>query len=135
VFDIATYLIMLFVIGPLVFGGPFASLGAGAQAGFIALFHAAWFVESLWTQTLVLHALRTPKIPFLQSRASWPVIGLTSAGIAVGTILPFTPLGKVLKLAPLPWEFFAFLVLVCVLYIALVTVVKKVFERKFGELL
>ena len=135
VFDIATYMVMLFLIGPAVFGGAYGTLDARAQAGFIALFHAAWFVESLWTQTLVLHALRTPKIPFLQSRASWPVIGLTSLGIAVGTLLPFTPIGRVLRLAPLPWQFFVFLAGVCVLYLTLVTVVKRAFARKFNELL
>ncbi|MDU6524661.1 MAG: magnesium-translocating P-type ATPase, partial [Enterococcus sp.] len=68
VFDITTYLLMYFVICPAVIGGEFHTLTPAQQVAFIAVFHAGWFVESLWSQTLVLHALRTPKIPFIQSR-------------------------------------------------------------------
>jgi len=135
VFDIATFLVMFFVIGPAVFGGAFFSLDPAAQIGFIALFHAAWFVVSLWTQTLVIHALRTPKVPFIQSRASWPVIAMTTLGLIIGTILPFTALGQSIGFAPLPVSFFVFLAVACLLYFLLVTVVKKAFERKYGELL
>jgi len=135
IFDILTFLVLFFGFGPLAFGAPFFSLDSSSQLGFIMLFHAGWFVASLWTQTMVIHALRTPKIPFLQSRASWPVIILTSTGVAVGTALPFTALGEALGFATLPLGFFAFLVLICALYFVLVTVVKKAFIRKFGELL
>ncbi|MCL2403316.1 MAG: magnesium-translocating P-type ATPase [Coriobacteriia bacterium] len=135
IFDIATFLVMFFVIGPAAFGGSFFSLEPAAQLGFIALFHGAWFVVSLWTQTLVIHALRTPKIPFLQSRASWPVIIMTSLGVIVGTVLPFTALGERIGFTALPLSFFVFLALVCVLYFLLITLVKKAFERRFGELL
>jgi len=136
VFDITTYLLMYFVICPMVFGGPFGSLGPAAQLGFIALFQTGWFVESMWTQTLVIHMIRTPKIPFLQSRASLPVTGLTALGIAVLTALPF--LGAVaqgLGLAALPWEFFLGLGATVVCYMGLVTVFKRIFIRKYGELL
>jgi Mg2+-importing ATPase len=135
VFDIATFLLMFFVVGPLVSGGSYASLDAPARAGFVALFHSAWFVESLWTQTLVLHNLRTPKLPFVQSRASWQVVVLTLGGIVAGTVLVFTPLGRLLGLDALPPVFFALLLLLCAGYMLLVTLVKRVFVRRFGELL
>jgi len=136
VFDITTYLLMYFVICPAVFGGPFGSLGPAAQLGFIALFQTGWFVESMWSQTLVIHMIRTPKIPFIQSRASFSVMGLTALGIAVLTALPFVgPVAQALGLAVLPLSYFAWLALTIVLYMALVTVFKRIFVKKYGELL
>ena len=67
IFDIITYIILYFVICPAVCGGSFGAPGVDPIL-FMALFHAGWFVESLWTQTLVIHMIRTPKVPFIQSR-------------------------------------------------------------------
>jgi len=61
-----------------------------------------WFVEILLTQTLVIHVIRTNKIPFLQSRASWPVMAMSLLVVAVGIALPFSPLGRYLGFTPLP---------------------------------
>ena len=137
VFDISTYALLYFVICPAVVGGiPFHQLSdPSAQALFIAVFHAGWFVESMWTQTLVIHMIRTPKIPFIQSRASAPLTLLTFAGIAVLTAIPFTDFGSSIGLAALPLTFFLWLALTVVLYMALVTVFKMVFIKKYGELL
>lgn len=135
VFDITTYLLMYFIICPQLVGGNYHDLAPAQQATFIAIFHAGWFVESLWSQTLVIHTLRTPKIPFLQSRASFIVTTITSLGIAVGTILPFTGFGKSLGLAELPLNYFAWLGLTIVGYLLLVMVVKKFYIKRFGELL
>jgi Mg2+-importing ATPase len=135
VFDIVTYLLLFFFIAPAIAGGAWHTLGAGAAAVFIAVFHAGWFVESLWTQTLVIHMLRSPKVPILQTRASWQVTILTSAGILVGTILPFTPLGRAIGLAALPWYFFPILLAIIIGYIALVSVTKWAFIKRYGELL
>lgn len=135
IFDITTYLLMYFVICPAVVGGNFHSLDAKQQVVFIALFHAGWFVESLWTQTLVLHALRTPKIPFLQSNATFAMFIITTLGIVVGSILPFTGFGAELGLLPLPGTYWIWLIVTVLAYLALVTMVKKVYIKKFGELL
>lgn len=135
VFDITTYLFLFFYICPMVFGGAFHTLGQTAQIGFIALFHAGWFVESLWTQTLVIHMIRSPKLPFIGSHASWQLTGLTTLGIAVGTILPFTFIGAALDMVPLPGMYFPFLIVTVLLYMALVTMLKKIFVRRYGELL
>ena len=134
-FDITTYLVMYFVICPAVIGGPFNSLNGTQQLAFIALFHAGWFVESLWTQTIVLHALRTEKIPFIQSSASAIMTIVTCVGIAFGTILPFTAFGRELGLTALPLEFFGVLILTMIAYLTLVTFVKKHYVAKYGELL
>ncbi|MGM0156606.1 magnesium-translocating P-type ATPase [Enterococcus sp. AZ191] len=135
IFDITTYLLMYFVICPTVVGGNFHSLDAKQQVVFIALFHAGWFVESLWTQTLVLHALRTPKIPFLQSNATFAMFIITTLGIVVGSILPFTGFGAELGLLPLPGTYWIWLIVTVLAYLALVTMVKKIYIKKFGELL
>jgi Mg2+-importing ATPase len=135
VFDITTYLLMFFYICPLIVGGSYASLGPEGQALFIALFHAGWFVESLWSQTLVIHMIRTPKIPFIQSRASWQLATLTTLGIATGTILPFTWLGSHLGMTALPLIYFPWLIATILGYMVLVTIMKKIFVWKYGELL
>ncbi|PWI26712.1 magnesium-translocating P-type ATPase [Kurthia sibirica] len=135
VFDITTYILLFFVICPAALGGSYAELSIEQQTVFIALFHAGWFVESLWSQTLVIHALRTPKIPFLQSRASFIVTTITALGIAIGTILPSTELGHALGMTALPLQFFAWLALTIASYLVLATVMKKVYIRRFGELI
>jgi len=102
---------------------------------FIALFQAGWFVESMWSQTLIIHMLRTPKLPFIRSRASLPVVLLTFTGIAVLTAIPFTSFGAAIGLAALPAIYFAWLALTVVAYMALATVFKMIFVRRYGELL
>ncbi len=135
VFDIVTYILMYFVICPLMCGGAYKTLGASSQLMFIALFQTGWFVESMWSQTLVIHMIRTPKIPFIQSRASLPVTTLTFMGIGVLTLIPFTPLGKAIGLTSLPAIYFAYLVAIIVGYMVLATIMKKLYVKRYGELL
>jgi Mg2+-importing ATPase len=137
VFDITTYLVLYFLVCPAVCGGQtFHEIADPAlRAQFIAVFQAGWFVESMWTQTFVIHMLRTQKLPFIQSRASAPVTLLTLAGIALLTAIPFTPQGAALGLAPLPPAFFAWLAATVLAYMLLVTLAKKLFVRRYGELL
>ena len=123
---------MLFNDLPAHFSG--AELAA-VQAKYIGLFQAGWFVESMWSQTLVIHMIRTPKLPFLQSRASAPVTLLTMAGIVVLTIIPFTGFGAMLGFTSLPIVYFAYLIPCIVLYMALATSLKKAYVRHYGELL
>lgn len=137
VFDIACYLLMYFVICPMFTGGlTYSQLtDPSMKALYIALFQTGWFVESMWSQTLVIHMIRTPKIPFVQSRASAPVTFLTFAGIAVVTLIPFTPLGAALELTALTGVYFAWLAAIVAGYMLLATVVKKLYVRRYGELL
>ncbi len=98
-----------------------------------ALFHTGWFVESLFTQTLVIHVIRTNRIPFLQSRASWPLT-LTSFGIvAVGAWLTISPLAGTLGFVPLPRLFWIYLALMLVAYLVLTQLVKAWYSRRYGE--
>ena len=137
VFDITTFLLMFYVICPAMCGGQMFHeiTDPGTRVFFIALFQAGWFVESMWTQTIIIHMIRTPKIPFIQSRASWPVVLLTFTGIAVLTAIPFTSFGEAIGLAALPASYFGWLALTIALYIALVTAFKMIFIKRHGELL
>ena len=135
IFDITTYLLMYFVICPQVLGGSYHTLSTEKQIAFVALFQAGWFIESLWSQTLVIYALRTPKVPFLQSNASLIVMLVTAIGIAVGTIIPYTAFGENLGMLPLPGNFFIWLFLTIVAYLGLVTLMKNIYIKKHGELL
>ena len=102
---------------------------------YIAVFQAGWFVESMWSQTLVIHMIRTPKIPFIQSRASAQLTLLTFAAIALLTVIPFTGFGTSIGLAPLPMIYFLYLAITIVLYMALATMVKNLYVKKYKELL
>lgn len=135
VFDITTYILMFHYICPLVFGGAYHTLDPTNQTAFAALFHAGWFVESLWSQTLVIHMIRTPKLPFMHSRASWQVTVLTTAGIALGTGIPYTAFGETIGLTGLPGIYFPCLMATIVCYMFLATILKRLFVRKYGELL
>jgi Mg2+-importing ATPase len=135
IFDITTFALMFFLIGPLVFGGSYYTLTVAQQLGFIALFQTGWFVESLWSQTLVIHMIRTPKIPFIQSRASTSVIGFTSAAIVIGTIIPYTPFGAEIGMQALPLVYYPWLIGTLLAYMAVVTLMKNVYIKRYGELL
>ncbi|MCL1944628.1 MAG: magnesium-translocating P-type ATPase [Firmicutes bacterium] len=147
VFDLTTFGLMLFYITPKVLGIPlgtqyaiwnpegFGNLSTEQQLQFMAIFQAGWFVLSLWTQTLIIHFIRTEKLPFVKSRASWTVTVPTMIGVIIGTVLPFTIFGEVIGMHSLPAEFFAWLALTLVCYAALVTLFKRIFIRRYGELL
>ena len=137
VFDIATFLLMYFVICPAFTGGElYTSLtDPASRALYVSVFQTGWFVESMWSQALVIHMLRTPKLPFVQSRAAAPVTLLTLAGSCAVTVIPFTPLGRVLGFTALPAAYFLWLAAIVAGYMLLATAVKKSYVRRYGELL
>jgi Mg2+-importing ATPase len=98
-----------------------------------ALFHTGWFVESLFTQTLIIHVLRTNKIPFIESRASWPLILTSVIILAVGAALTVSPLANTLGFVALPPRYWLFLAIMLLGYAILTQVVKTWFIRKCGE--
>ena len=137
VFDIATFLLMYFVICPAFTGGElYTSLtDPASRALYVSVFQTGWFVESMWSQALVIHMLRTPKLPFVQSRAAAPVTLLTLAGSCAVTVIPFTPLGTALGFTALPAAYFLWLAAIVAGYMLLATAVKKSYVRRYGELL
>ena len=136
IFDIITFAYLFFVLCPAACGGTFASLsGSGEQARFIVLFQTGWFLESMWTQILILHLLRTQRIPLLQSRPSRPVMLVTLLGTMIFTLLTFTPMGALIGLTALPPVYFVFLVVTVLFYLLWVTLAKRWYMRRYHELL
>ncbi|AIY83752.1 magnesium-translocating P-type ATPase [Clostridium baratii str. Sullivan] len=125
IFDITTFLVMWFVYG----------CNSASNPHLVSLFNTGWFVESLWTQTLIIHMIRTKKIPFVQSRASSAVIAMTVIALIVGTIIPFTALGGALQMTELSTSYFGILIITVIAYMLLCQLVKKIYIGKYKELL
>jgi Mg2+-importing ATPase len=98
-----------------------------------ALFHTGWFVESLFTQTLIIHVIRTNKIPFIQSRASWQLLLSSVIIVAAGALLTVSPLANTLGFVPLPPLYWLYLTIMMLGYALLTQLVKMWFIRRFGE--
>jgi Mg2+-importing ATPase len=98
-----------------------------------SLFQSGWFIEGLLSQTLIVHMIRTRRVPFLQSVASAPVLALTSLIIVVGMLIPFTSFGAKINMTPLPGIYFAWLALTLVCYCVLTQLVKLVYIRRYGR--
>ena len=118
IFDYLTFFLMLYVFN--CWNNP-------------DLFHTGWFVESLFTQTLIIHVIRTNKIPFIQSRASWPLIITSLIIVAAGAWLTVSPLASTLGFVPLPPSYWLYLAVMMLGYAVLTQVVKTWFIRRFGE--
>lgn len=132
VFDILTFIFLYFIIVPLVTGHHYVH-GSESALQFIILFQTGWFIESMWSQTMVIHMLRTAKVPFVQSRPAWLVILTTLVAALFVTSLPYGPLVNILRLAPLGLPYFLFLVGIIFLYMFSVTVIKKCYIKKYKE--
>ena len=119
IFDVTTYCVMWFV---------FSANRVEQQT----LFQSGWFVEGLLTQTLIVHMIRTPKIPFIQSRASAVLLATTGAIMAAGIFLPMGPLAPYFKLQALPLAYFPILAAILVGYVTLTQAMKGFYSRRFG---
>lgn len=120
IFDYALFAIMFFV---------FKANSPNHQH----LFQTGWFVLGLVSQTLIVHMIRTRKVPFIQSWASAPVIAATTLVMALGILIPFTPIAPILSMVPLPFAYFPWLIGLLVAYSLLIQVVKNWYIKKFGS--
>jgi Mg2+-importing ATPase len=98
-----------------------------------ALFHTGWFVESLFTQTLIIHIIRTNRVPFLQSRPSWPLLAASIVIPAIGMWLTVSPVAGTLGFVPLPPLYWLLLAAMLAGYMLLTQGVKTWFVRRYGE--
>ena len=131
IFDYATFFLMLYVFKCALFGKPGTS--AEMSAHYERLFHTGWFVESLLTQTLIVHIIRTNKIPVFQSRASGVMTLTTLSIMAAAVVLPYSPLAPLLGFVPLPPIYWAWIAGFLLAYAALTHGVKRWFNAKFGD--
>jgi Mg2+-importing ATPase len=118
-FDFTTFALLWFVFG-------------ASSVGHQALFQSGWFVEGLLSQTLIIHMIRTARVPFVQSWAALPLTLLTLTIMGVGIYIPFSPLAEGIGLVPLPWAYFPWLVATLLCYCVLTQLVKRWYVRKFG---
>jgi Mg2+-importing ATPase len=138
IFDYTTYVLMWFVFkcsnlalaAPVELAARFANPVDTDHTYAAALFSTGWFVESLMTQTLIVHVIRTNQIPFIRSRASWQLTLTTFAIMGIGAWLPFSPLAKYLGFVPLPWQFWPLLAVTLVCYVWLTQLIKSWMVRK-----
>ena len=124
IFDYTTFLVMLSVFKCWDTSTP--ELAASSAS----LFQTGWFIESLLTQTLIIHVIRTNKIPFLQSRPSWPLLATSLLIMAVGVAIPFTPVGDYLGFTALPPLYWPLLLLTLLGYVILTQLVKMWLLRR-----
>ena len=138
-FDIVTFAALFFVVCPAAVGASWAELAAtsnvAGMATFAALFQSGWFVESMWSQTLVIHMLRSPRLPSPRDHAAPALCALTVLGLALVTWLPASPIADALGLMTLPASFFALLIGIVTAYIALTQLAKRRYIARHGELL
>ena len=136
-FDIATFLFLYYFLCPMLCGGAtYLNLTDPVlRLQYVSVFQTGWFLESMWTQVLILHFLRTHKVPFVQSRPSAPVICITLAGIVAFTAITFTSGASLFGLTKLPFGYFVFLLIVALLYMLLTTVAKYFYQKKYHELI
>ena len=137
IFDYTTFGIMWFYFKcsnltmlPAEMAGRFAGITDPDKIYAASLFQTGWFVESIMTQTLIIHVIRTKQIPFIQSRASWQLTMTTLAIMGIGAILPFSPLAQYLGFVPLPWQFWPLLAGTLICYVGLTQIIKQWMVRK-----
>jgi Mg2+-importing ATPase len=119
VFDLTSFAVLWWVF----------SANTPAEQG---LFQSGWFVVGLLTQTLIVHLIRTPKLPLLHSRASATLTAMTLAIMVIGVWLPMGPLASAFKLQPLPLAFFPWLAAILLGYVLLTTLMKRFYIARFG---
>jgi Mg2+-importing ATPase len=130
-FDYATFALMWFFFHCSAYVNP--ALSVVEKQGLARLFQTGWFVESLMTQTLIVHIIRTRRVPFFGSRASGPMLATTAAIMAIGAWLPYSPFADALGLVPLPHIYWAWIVGFLLTYSVLTHFVKTWFFRRFGD--
>ncbi len=136
IFDITTYMLMWYFVTHLdwVLGLTGNTIGGTPEEIFSyqeSLFQSGWFIEGLLSQTLIVHMIRTRKIPFIQSTAAWPLMTMTIVIICFGMIVPFTPFGASIGMVSLPPIYFAWLWLTLISYCVLTQFLKVCYIRAF----
>jgi Mg2+-importing ATPase len=119
IFDYATFAVMWFAFG---------ARSADAQS----LFQSGWFIEGLLSQTLIVHIIRTGRVPFIESRAALPLLAMTATIMAIGIYIPFSALAPAIGLRPLPAAYFAWLAAILLAYAMVTQRVKAWFARRYG---
>jgi Mg2+-importing ATPase len=138
IFDYTTFCVMWFyykceniaLVPPPELAARFAHPADPDHTYAAALFNTGWFVESIMTQTLIIHVIRTNQIPFIQSRASWQLTMTSILIMGIGSVLPYSPLATYLGFVPLTWQFWPILMVTLLCYVGLTQLIKMWMIRK-----
>jgi Mg2+-importing ATPase len=139
IFDYTTFAVMWFffkcsssnpTLVPMEMAQRFAGVADPDKIYAASLFQTGWFVESIMTQTLIIHVIRTNLIPFVQSRASWQLSMTTILIMGIGAYLPYSPLAPILHFVPLPWQFWPILISTLLCYVGLTQIIKSWMVKK-----
>ncbi|MDR3152443.1 MAG: magnesium-translocating P-type ATPase [Bifidobacteriaceae bacterium] len=136
IFDIITFALLYFYICPAFTNGELFSNLSNPQQQFlyIAIFQTGWFIESMWSQTFIIHLIRTNQIlPFIKSRPSFSVAIITFFSIIFTTLIPFTNLGRALGLVPLEANYFIYLTVIIIFYCFSISLAKRIYIRKYND--
>jgi P-type Mg2+ transporter len=134
--DIGRFMLSIGPISSIFDLTTFALLWFGFGANTVdrqSLFQTGWFVEGLLSQTLIIHLIRTSKVPFLQSRAATPLFLLTLAVMTAGLAIPYARLGAAVGMVPLPPAYFPWLVVTLAGYFVFTQVIKRQYLRRYGS--
>lgn len=130
IFDIMTFLVLYFIICPSVCGNY-----PNNAVLFMAVFQAGWFVESLCSQILIIHCIRTDKLAIWKSKATGSVTLFTSISMLTGILLPYTFIGEALDMSHIPMQYYGFLIVILMMYMGLVTLVKRAYLKRYPTLM
>lgn len=129
IFDIVTYVVLYFLVCPQVVGSSYAAATPGQKTMFAAVFCTGWFIESLWTQEMIIHVLRAPGMPFVKQHSTRLVMFATIGIAIIGTIIPFTSFGEKMNFAHIPISYLGVVLLILIAYLLFTTLVKKSYLR------
>ena len=136
IFDIATFVLLFLVVCPAAAGAAWADIAdEGTRALFVGTFQASWLLESMVTQVLAIHLLRTDRRPIVESHAAWQISVLDVLGIALITLMCVTPAGAMLDLATLTPSTIGIIALVSAAYAVTLLIVRRAYKARFGELI
>ena len=135
-FDMITFVFLYFVICPLMCGGNLYTnlTSPELQSTYITIFQTGWFLESMWTQVLIIYMLRTKRIPFIQSTPSSVVVSVTLIGLVLFTLLTSSSLATLFGMTALPNTYYLYLIIIVPLYMCLTTLAKMIYTRKYKKL-
>ncbi|QIK58164.1 magnesium-translocating P-type ATPase [Erysipelothrix sp. HDW6A] len=134
IFDIFTFMMLFLWILPQYFQGSYTTLTSSQQILFQGLFHTAWFLQSLWSQSLIINLIRTEKIPFIESKPSHGVLISTLLGILIGSMIPYTLFASYLGMVEPLTSFFILLGFNMISYSLTVSFVKRWYVKRYGSL-
>ncbi|MGG7196129.1 magnesium-translocating P-type ATPase [Clostridium butyricum] len=136
IFDILTFIFLYFIMCPALCDGKLFHMisDVSLQIKYMMIFQSGWFIESMWTQVLIIHMLRTKKVPFIQSTPSIPVMVVTIVGIICFTGFSYLPVANLLGLTALPLVFYCYLIFIVVSYMLITTLAKSFYIKKYKKL-